>query len=93
MPGKFEGEPKSTEYFYDLIMQGHSEPYTTKNRTYDLFEVFSEEAERFKDEEDFLSGDTLVLWEDDLGFVYKLAFATREQAIEWIEVVIEQTEI
>lgn len=64
-PGKFEGEPDYVEHFWnqeeDSIID---EPGSNEGR---VFVLTHEDREKFPDLE---AAFTLVLWEDDNGFVH-----------------------
>lgn len=82
-PGKFEGEPAWTPYFWELVMNGDGETVWDEDTydnegewekpLYDKFKVNGDDCEVFPELEAYL-GKELHVWEDNLGFVYsKLA--------------------
>jgi hypothetical protein len=86
-PGKFEGEPPETAYFYDQWANGDGEdhcPTATDNETgtmYTVFKVDAEESEAF----DLPVGAYVVLWEDPQGFVMTHVInESHAKAIAWI---------
>jgi hypothetical protein len=89
-PGKFEGEPPATKYFYEQMLNGDGEDINALVPTADgpddftyedgptasLFHINAEEAEAF----DLPIGHWFLLFEDSQGFVYGSTHATREEA-------------
>jgi hypothetical protein len=68
-PGKFEGEPWFTPWYYEQVMNGNGEtlsvPYADEADG-DLLEVNSEERAAFDLEPDTVA---IVLWYNSAGFV------------------------
>jgi hypothetical protein len=82
-PGKFEGEPPETEYFWEQIFNGDGvEIYAgSENDEEDeeyaiVFDVNAEEAEAFN----LPIGSTFMIREDSQGFVYGSVHDSLEQA-------------
>lgn len=67
-PGKFEGEPEYIEYYWDLYLGGFGDDYYNIDSVFiSVFEISDSEHRQFPE----LDGNNvIVLWEDDLGFVY-----------------------
>lgn len=85
-PGKFEGEPRATEYYWQLAMNGEGESVypSDDGPEFVYFTVDAEEAAAFGTDAGLEHGDTVVLCEDAAGFVFMLAFATREGADDYV---------
>jgi hypothetical protein len=67
-PGKFEGEPAYTPYYWFMSLNGVSDVYYLHNvDRYDLMEVDAFEAEMFSAIDE---GDIIAISEDSQGFVY-----------------------
>jgi hypothetical protein len=79
-PGKFEGETGLTNWFWSLVMDGDCAETVgeAEDVQYSLFTVDVDEAEAFPKEVKI--GDTVVIWEDQQGFVNLVAHATRAGA-------------
>ena len=93
-PGKFEGEANATKYYHQLMMNGDSESFyadidVTEDADidatpFDLFTVDAEEADAFGKDAGLSIGDTVVIYEDNNGFVNMWGFATRAAAEYYI---------
>jgi hypothetical protein len=90
-PGKFEGEPPQTGYYWEQMLNGDGETIyayggdddqteadfaDTDEACADLFQVDAEESEAFG----LPIGSWQMLWSDSLGFAYSQNFPTREAA-------------
>jgi hypothetical protein len=90
-PGKFEGEARATEYYYELIMIGDGDDISqiTEDGTdylYPLmtqFEVDSEEADAFGVDAGLKDGDLAVIIEDEQGFISMVAFGSQAALDAW----------
>ena len=96
-PGKFEGEPAATRYYWELVMNGEGEdcyPRTLASgegieydmvdeKPYTFFTVDGDEDTAFS-QHDIHCGDTVVLFEDDQGFVSLCGFKSRNAADSWM---------
>ena len=91
-PGKFEGEPAETTYYWDRMLEGDGDsvarwsdddPDGECEPVFDgeLFEVDCEESEAF----DLPIGSYVVLWTDSQGFTMSKNFETREAVDSWID--------
>ncbi len=76
-PGKFEGEPAASEYFYDRMLDGVGETLYSEDSEGALFKILDEEAKVF----DLYVDGWFLLLETDNGFVYGMNYQTREDAI------------
>lgn len=68
-PGKFEGAPIYTPYFYDLIMNDMADntEYDEYDNPIDLFDITDDDIAQFPE----LKNITHIrLWQDDNGFVF-----------------------
>jgi hypothetical protein len=74
-PGKFEQEPAYVEYFWGQGLEGISD---ADQDGYYMFTIESQDAEQFPELVNEV-GKTLILWEDENGFVYS---ELTEQSIE-----------
>jgi hypothetical protein len=74
-PGKFEQEPAYVEYFWGQGLEGMSD---ADQNGYYMFTVEHQDAEQFPELANEV-GKTLILWEDENGFVYS---ELTEQSIE-----------
>ena len=75
MPGKFEGEPDYTTYFWDFVLDGGGDEtfYDIDGKPVDMFRLDETDYEEFPE----LEGDKyLVIWEDDNGFVNSQTFTS-----------------
>jgi hypothetical protein len=87
-PGKFEGEPAETEYFYEQMMNGDGETIYASNDSdsedeygsdtpcAELFQIDAYESEAF----DLPIGRWFLLVEDSQGFVFGSVHETRDKA-------------
>ncbi len=68
-PGKFEGEPKYTPYFWDMVLHGGSDDTIgpIERWTYDIFEITEQDQENFPDLNDV---KIVSITSDEYGFVY-----------------------
>ena len=67
-PGKFEGEPAYTPYFYDFSMEGDGEDVSKENDSLILrFEIQVEDVEVFPELQEFTHVELIF---SDSGFVY-----------------------
>lgn len=93
-PGKFEGEPNATRYYWEVSMQGDGEWHyptvqdtdetTEGHQLYIEFTVDGDEDEAFGKDAGLHCGDTVIVWESNCGFVNMVAFASREAAMHWL---------
>ena len=95
-PGKFEGEPPETAYFWDQMLNGEGDDCSRYVQTDynddpifddeplfsgDCFMVDSDEADAF----DLEVGSYVVLWTDSQGFtMLKSGLESRESVDTWI---------
>ena len=78
-PGKFEGEPRATVYYYDLIMNGDGEdvgPELPEGESLTMFTVSEDEEKAFGQDADLLHGDLVVLHENTQGFVTMFTYGS-----------------
>ena len=91
-PGKFEGEPIETLFYFEQMLDGDGEwvgrwvdpdDETDDEPMFsaDLFEVNVEEGEAFNLEH----GSYQVLWTDSQGFTMSRNFSTRAAVETWID--------
>ena len=68
-PGKFEGEMIYAPYFYDLALDGHQDDVRFDGDVQvDIFNISKTDTDHFNELSSDL-GNTLELWQDDMGFV------------------------
>ena len=70
-PGKFENEPYYVPYFWDCCLDGAEDEilYDEYEKPYSLFKVEEELAEFLSTDFPGIEDKTVLLWEDDSGFV------------------------
>lgn len=73
-PGKFEGEPVYTPYFWDAFLNGIVDEDDGETL---VFNLTAEDREEFPELEAFKQ---VLLWEDDQGFVRARKRGKREYA-------------
>lgn len=76
-PGKFQGEPPETVYYYYLMMDGESD---YAGIGWDAFRVTPEEAQTFD-----IKGPFFAIEETDQGFVYGGDGFSEERILRWLE--------
>jgi hypothetical protein len=84
-PGKFEGEPRATNYYYELMLHDEGEdltPFDDELETTSSATLFFADAD---EENAFIEhgieiGAAIVIFEDSQGFVWMSQYATRKEA-------------
>ena len=66
-PGKFEGEPLYTVYFWDLVMDGCGDTHWDADLEIKVFTVTPEELVMFPELEGIT---TIAVYESEVGFVF-----------------------
>jgi hypothetical protein len=63
-PGRFEGEPPETAYYYDMAMNGDGESFLLDDKEYSIFDVTEEEKNTFQ-----IKNKYFVVYSSDQGFI------------------------
>lgn len=68
-PGKFEGEPRYAEHYWNKVLEGCAdrEDVDEDGRPVALFKINETDVQLFPELADV---ERLMLWEDEFGFVY-----------------------
>ena len=84
MPGKFEGEPEYTEYFYNESMEsGADETFVDSNDVQiDAYKLENDDIEKFPE---LINEEYVLLWENDDGFVMTDTASSEGDLIDALE--------